>query len=99
MTSILPPTAASMTATAANPAVKKAAQDFEAVFLSEMFSHMFQGVEADPEFGGGRGEKMFKDMLVNEYGKAVAHGRGIGISAQIQKTMIEMQQKANGGHA
>ena len=56
--------------------------------------------ETDPTFGGGQGEKMFKSMLVNEYGKMIAHsGNGFGLSDQIQKAMIEMQQKANGAHA
>jgi flagellar protein FlgJ len=78
------------------PAVKKAAKEFEGVFLNEMFSHMFDGVGDDPVFGGGRGEKMFKSMMVNEYAKKLASGRGVGISDQIQKAMIEMQQKMNG---
>ena len=76
--------------------VVAAAKDFEALFVSEMFSHMFEGLSADPVFGGGKGENMFRSMLVNEYGKKIANGKGIGISDQLQKTMLEMQQKANG---
>lgn len=72
---------------------KAAAKDFEAVFISQMMSHMFEGVETDPVFGGGQGEDMFRGMLVQEYGKQMAQGQGIGISDQLQKMMIQMQQQ------
>lgn len=77
----------------ADPKVKAAAQDFEAVFLSQMMSHMFEGIETDPMFGGGAGEDMFRSMMIEQYGKQIAQGPGIGISAQLQKTMIQMQQQ------
>jgi flagellar protein FlgJ len=76
---------------------KGAAKEFEGMFLSEMLSHMFDGLEVDDQFGGGHGEKMFRGMLVNQYGKMIANGKGIGLSDQIQKTMLEIQQKMNGG--
>ncbi len=72
---------------------KAAAKDFEAVFISEMVSHMFEGVGTDPAFGGGAGEDMFRGMLIQEYGKQMAKGQGIGISDQLQKMMIQMQQQ------
>ena len=72
---------------------KTAAKDFEGVFLSEMMSHMFEGTQTDPEFGGGQGEDMFKGLLVQEYGKEMAKGNGIGIADQLQKMMINMQQQ------
>lgn len=75
---------------------KEAAKDFEAVFLSEMMSHMFEGLGTDPVFGGGQGEDMFKGMLVQEYAKKMATGHGIGISDQLQKMMIQMQQQTIG---
>lgn len=78
---------------AAPQSSKEAAKDFEAVFLSEMFSHMFEGLDVDPMFGGGQGEKMFRGMLVQQYGKIMAQGKGIGIADQLQKMMIQMQAK------
>src|ERR1700744_223121 len=70
----------------------EAAKQFEGVSLSEMMSHMFEGVKTDPEFGGGQGEDMFKSLLTNEYGKQMANAGGIGIADQLQKAMIQMQQ-------
>lgn len=78
---------------AAPEATKAAAKDFEAVFISQMMSHMFEGVKTDPMFGGGEGEEMFRSMLVQEYGKQMAQGQGIGISDQMQKMMLQMQQQ------
>lgn len=77
--------------------IKATAKEFEAVFISEMFSHMFAGLPVDPKFGGGRGEEMFRSLLVNEYGKKMAQGPGIGIADQLQKTMIQMQEQTNQG--
>lgn len=71
--------------------INKAAQDFEAMFVSEMLGHMFSGVEVDPEFGGGHGEEMFRSMLVQEYGKEIAKGPGIGIASKVKEAMIAMQ--------
>lgn len=68
------------------------AREFEAMFVSEMMAHMFEGLDADPMFGGGQGEEMFRSMLVQEYGKLAAQGPGLGISGQIKSMMIEMQQ-------
>lgn len=73
-----------------------AAKDFEAVFLSEMFSHMFEGLTPDPMFGGGQGEQMFHGMIVQQYGKLMAGGKGIGIADQLQKMMIQMQSNHQG---
>ncbi len=71
---------------------KATAKEFEGVFISEMMSHMFEGVGTDPEFGGGQGEDMFKSLLTNEYGKQMANAGGIGIADQLQKAMIQIQQ-------
>ena len=76
--------------------IQKAAKEFEAVFISEMLGHMFEGISTDPMFGGGKGEEVFHGLLINEYGKKVAEGPGIGISDQLQKMMLDMQQQKTG---
>lgn len=84
-------------ATPAIPAdIRKAAKEFEAVFISEMLGHMFEGISDDPMFGGGKGEEMFRGLLINEYGRKVAEGSGVGLSNQIQRMMIDMQQQKTG---
>jgi Rod binding domain-containing protein len=75
-------------------ATKKAAQSFEAMFMSQMFGHMFEGVGKDTLFGGGAGEEMFRPMLIDEYGKLVAKKGGIGIADAVMHTLISQQEKA-----
>lgn len=72
---------------------QESAKDFEALFLSQMISHMFEGIGTDPVFGGGQGEKMFRTLLTQEYGKLMAEGNGIGISSQLQAMMLSMQEQ------
>lgn len=72
-------------------AIDKTAKEFEGMFLAEMLSHMFSGIEVDPEFGGGHGEEMFRSLLVSEYGKKIAEGPGLGISAKVREVMIAAQ--------
>lgn len=73
----------------------KAAQDFEAVFISQMLSHMWQGVETDGMFGGGQAEETWRGMMVEEYGKQVARAGGIGIAADLKQAMLSMQEQAS----
>ncbi len=76
-------------------AAKKAAQSFEAVFISQMFGHMFEGVGKDTLFGGGQGEEMFRPMMLDEYGKLVAQKGGIGIADAVLRTLISQQEKTS----
>lgn len=72
--------------------IEEKSQDFEAVFLSEMMSYMFDGVETGP-FNGGYGEEVFKSMVIGEYGKQMASAGGIGIAASIKDEMIRIQEQ------
>ena len=71
---------------------QKVAKDFEAVFISQMMKPMFANTIADAPFGGGSGEKIWRDMQVDEYGKAIANNGGIGIADSIVKEMLKMQE-------
>lgn len=71
---------------------RRAAEAFEAFFLSQMVGHMFAGVESDPMFGGGPGEKVYRSMLFREYGAAIARSGGIGISDLVQKEILRLQE-------
>jgi peptidoglycan hydrolase FlgJ len=75
--------------------IEEAAQDFEAVFIGEMLKPMFEGIETDGQFGGGKGEEIFRGMMVQEYGKLLAKNGGVGMSSQIKEQMIKMQEEAN----
>ena len=42
---------------------REAAQEFEAVFITQMLESMYSGLEPDPVFGGGNAEKIFRSMI------------------------------------
>jgi len=79
-------------------AIKKTAQQFEGVFISQFLSQMFSGISTDGPMGGGQGEEMFRSLMIDEYGKQFAAQGGFGLSASIQREMLKMQE-ANVGPA
>ncbi len=80
-----------------NAKIEKSAQEFEAMFMGEMTTIMFEGVGDDPMFGGGNGEKMFRSLLTQEYGKAMAAGTGTGIATEMKKMMLQIQEQQQKG--
>ncbi|PPR79879.1 MAG: hypothetical protein CFH06_00213 [Alphaproteobacteria bacterium MarineAlpha3_Bin5] len=71
---------------------RKAAQEFEAVFISQMLKPLFESVEVEPPFGGGSGEEVWKGLQVEEYGKAIARAGGIGLADHIFAEILKMQE-------
>ena len=73
-------------------AIRASAEEFEAVFVSQMLTDMFESVEIDPLTGGGNGEEVFRSLLVNEYGKAIAKNGGVGIADHVHREMLRLQE-------
>jgi Rod binding domain-containing protein len=74
--------------------IKKAAQDYEATFVTQMLGQMFQGISTDGPFGGGQGEQMFRSLMLDEYGKKIASQGGIGLADQVTKELLKHQEVA-----
>ena len=72
--------------------IRKAAEKFAGMFMSQMFQHMFEGVGTNKMFGGGAGEDMFKSVLTDEYGKAAAKSNGFGLTDKIMHALIAQQE-------
>lgn len=70
----------------------KTAQEFEAFFLGQMLQPMFEGLQAETPFGGGHAEKIWRTMMVDEMGKAMAEAGGIGIADQVQREILRLQE-------
>lgn len=82
--------------TGASPqAARQAAQDFEAVFIAQMLAPMFESLGTDALFGGGPGEEIYRSILVDEYGKAVARSGGLGIADTVQREILRIQEAAS----
>jgi peptidoglycan hydrolase FlgJ len=70
------------------------AQNFESVFLNSMLSPMFGGLEGDGPMGDGNGEgsDAWRGMLVDEYAKGFAGAGGLGLSQDIYRELIKLQE-------
>ncbi len=79
--------------------IDKTATDFEAVFLTEMLKPMFAMMKVDDTFGGGKGEEVFRDFSLNEYGKKLSESGGIGIAKHIKDELIRLQEFSQKGTA
>ena len=73
-------------------AIRKAAKEFESVYLSQMMAPMFDGLGEDELFGGGPSAQVYRSMLVQEYGKAIARSGGIGIAEAVERELLQLQE-------
>jgi Rod binding domain-containing protein len=73
-------------------AAKKAAQQFESVFITQFVGQMFDGISTDGPFGGGQGEEMFRSLLMDEYGKQIAAQGGFGLSDAVTRQLLKNQE-------
>ena len=71
---------------------EKVAQDFEAFFLGQMLQPMFASISVDPPFGGGNAEEIWRSLMVDEMGKAMAKAGGIGIAAHVKREILRLQE-------
>jgi len=74
---------------------RKVAEEFEAVFISQMLKPMFQNIKVEEPFGGGQAEDMWRTMQVDEYGKAITKAGGIGIADSIFREILKAQEVAS----
>ncbi|MBL6454079.1 rod-binding protein [Belnapia sp. T6] len=75
----------------APPALRRAAQAFEAQALGQMLQPLFATLPAG-RFGGGAAEAQWQPMLVNEMAAAASRaGRGLGLGDAVLREMLRWQ--------
>lgn len=72
--------------------LRDAAESFEAMFISQMFNHMFSGIKTDGMFGGGHSEGIFRSMQAEEYAKATTKAGGIGVADAVYRELLKFQE-------
>ena len=77
---------------AVDPKVRALAEEFEAMFLSQMLAPMFENLQSDGPFGGGSSEVVYRSLMVQEYGNAIAEAGGIGIAEAVQREILKIQE-------
>ncbi len=65
--------------------MEKAATDFEALLLQDMFKSMWETVPKDGMLSGSREEASYRDMLNEALANNIAKGKSIGIKDVILK--------------
>ena len=85
-------------AAAGNARAQKASQHFEAVFLNQMFQHMFTGIDGEGPFGGGVGVSIWRSFLTEQYAKSFAKAGGIGLADHVYRSLMA-HQEANAARA
>ena len=77
---------------------KGTAQDFEAMFLNQMFSQMTNGLKGEGPYGDTPGTGVWRSMLTEQYSKSFAQAGGVGISNDVYRSLI-LQQANQVGQA
>jgi Rod binding domain-containing protein len=76
-----------------DPAIWKAAQQFEAMAIGQLLAPMFGTVDsAHGMFGGGDAEATWQPMLVDALGKQVAAHGGLGLAQPVYDAMLRAQE-------
>jgi len=68
------------------------AVDFEAMFLSTMFSQMFTSIDGEGPFGGGGAGGVWRSFLSDEYAKSFAKAGGIGLADSVYRSLLAQQE-------
>lgn len=76
---------------------KESAESFEAFFLTRMMESMFEGVSTDGVFGGGHAEKIYRSLLLDEYGKEMAKIGSVGVKDYVMQAILQMQEAGQEG--
>ena len=74
---------------------QKNSQDFEAVFLNTMFQQMYASAKGEGPFGDTTGTGAWRSMLTDQYSKSMVANGGVGISADVYRSLILQQAGAN----
>jgi Rod binding domain-containing protein len=71
----------------------KAAQNFEAMTLSEFLKPMFDTVDLSKSpLGGGEAEQQWKPMMIDALAKQITAAGGIGLAQPVFTQIIRMQE-------
>ena len=71
---------------------REKADEFEAVFIAQMFKPMMESIPTDGPLGGGNSEHMFRSLMIDEIGKDVVKRGGVGLSDSIYQEILRMQE-------
>ena len=90
------PSAAGLTAD--KDKLRKTANEFEKVFLEQTVDRLTENGGQDGPLGeGGTGGSVYRSMLAKEYAGSIMQSGGVGISSQVYRQMLQLQEGAARG--
>jgi flagellar protein FlgJ len=69
-----------------------AAREFEGVFIAQMFEQMWAEVPTDGPMGGGTGERIFRSLMIQDFGRQIANQGGLGLADAVKRELLTMQE-------
>jgi Rod binding domain-containing protein len=70
---------------------KQAAENFESMFLNNMFEQMYTNIDGDGPFGGSGSLKIWRSFLTDQIAKSFAKSGGIGLAPQVYESLLRHQ--------
>ena len=67
--------------------LKELSQDFEAIFIKQMLKAMNNTLEKDGLLDGGYAERIYEDMLLDEYSLKMARSANFGLAELLYKQL------------
>lgn len=68
--------------------IKETSQEFESLFIEQLFKSMRSTVPKDEWLNGGLKQDIFEDMLYGEYSKMISKSGGIGLGDMVYKFLL-----------
>ena len=70
---------------------KQSAENFESMFLSNMFQQMYTSIDGDGPFGGSGALKIWRSFMTDQIAKSFAKVGGIGLAPQVYEQLLKHQ--------
>lgn len=75
--------------------VKKQADDFETMFLEQVTDRLFANTEDEGPMGeNGTGGGIYRSMMTQQYAQQIQRSGGIGLSDQIMRSLLQVQEQS-----
>lgn len=72
--------------------LKDVSQQFESIFINQLFKSMRNTVPKDEWLNGGLKQDIFEDMLYDEYSKNISKQGGIGLGSMVYQYLKSTQK-------
>ena len=65
--------------------IRDLSTEYESIMIYQYYKSAFDSIAVDPISGGGDAEKIYRDMLLQEYGKIIANNAKLGVADSLYK--------------